>query len=471
MNKRVLINFSYQALYQLTLIILPIITIPVVSHALGAHGIGTYNYITSIVSYFVLCAGLGLANYGIREVASTKNDKSELSNVFWSLEIFNVIIAVCMIILYFIFISFTQNKQLFIISSLPLIATLFDISWFYYGIQDFKHITIINIFIKIVSFILILIFINNSSDLNIYFLIQGLSILLSNLALWIFLHNKISFVKPSLTNIFSHFKPAMSFFIGKASITIYTTLNKTLLGILSTVTAVGIYTNSLQLVLIFTTLIGTVDTVLMPHMTSLYSDNNEKQMIKVMEKMVDLQLFFSIPIMFGIILVNPKMILWFFGEDFNYLRYTVPVLSPLVIIMPLGISIVRQYLMPKNMIKNFNYSVLASACIGLITNLILIPKIGIWGAIVATILSECVVTIIRLRDLLKYSNFKLNLKDILIYVFCSIVMFIGAFVISINLSSNVWTTLIQGVVGLVIYLILTSIFKSNKIYMILKNVR
>ncbi|MFI3730993.1 oligosaccharide flippase family protein [Vagococcus fluvialis] len=463
MNKKVFENFIYQTVYQLTLIALPIITIPIVSHSLGAEGIGLYNYVTSIVTYFILFAGLGLSNYGVREIASVQGNKKDLSKKFWELEFFNLMIVSIIIIFYLIFLSLVPNKIFFMVSGISLFATFFDISWFYQGIQDFKQITLINLFVKIISFLCIIFFINNSEDLLNYFLIQSGSILLSNICLWIFIKNKVSFIKVTFKECVAHFVPALHYFIGKISITLYTTLNKTLLGLLSTTLVVGLYTNSLQLITIIVTLIGTLDMVLMPHMTKLITENNENKMIRIMEQTIDLQLFFSIPLSFGLVLINEKLIPWFFGDSFSYLKYTVPVFSPLIIIMPLGISIVRQYLLPLKKIKQFNISVINAAAIGIILNILLIPKIGIWGAVIATSISELFVTGFRLYDLKKNTDFQFKLKNIIIYFISGISMFILTNIITNNMEANFKTTIIQCIVGFSVYMILTLLTKTNVI--------
>ncbi|MEG0285084.1 MAG: polysaccharide biosynthesis C-terminal domain-containing protein [Vagococcus sp.] len=470
MNKKKLIsNFTYQIIYQLTIIVLPIITIPRVSHSLGVEGIGIYNYIMSIVSYFVLTAGLGLSTYGIREIASSKREKVILSKKFWELEFFNLIIATLVLMVYIVFILiFIDEKLFFIIGGISLFATLFDISWFYYGIQDFKQITIINMFIKIFSFFLILFFVNTKKDLGIYFVIQSGSILVSNVSLWFFLKSKVCWIPPTIKSVLLHLKPALHYFIGKISITLYTTLNKTLLGVMGTTILVGIYTNSLQLVVIFVTLIGTLDTVLLPHMTSLFSKNDQSKMIGLMEKSIDLQLYFTIPLAYGIIATNKNMIPWFFGKEFIYLEKTVPVLAPLVIIMPLGISIVRQYLMPQNKIKQFNISVLIAAVVSILLNLMLIPLIGIWGVIISTLISESIVTIVRIVDLKKNTNFSFKIKNILIYFFSGLCMLLSVNIFSTNLEPSMKTTCIQIFIGVISYISITSILNMNPLMDILK---
>lgn len=451
MKKNFLENFFYQSLYQITLIILPIITIPIISHALGVDGIGTYNYIMSIVSYFILFAGLGLANYGIREIASVRDSQEERSRKFWNLELFNLIVVFVIISVYLLFLISISNKSYFLIAGISVIATLFDISWFYYGIQDFKYITVTNTIIKIISFICIIIFIKDTSDLLLYFFIQSISILVSNVSLWFFLKGKIIWVRPNIKSSMLHLKPAANYFIGKISITLYTTLNKTLLGLFVTATAVGLYSNSLQLITMCVMIIGVLDTVLMPHMTSLFVNNKEKNMILVMEKTVDLQLFFSIPIMFGIILTNSKMVPWFYGDEFLYLNKTVPILAILIVIMPLGISIVKQFLIPKNNIREFNLSVGYAAIVSIVTNILLLPSAGLWGAIIATILSEFIVTLVRIIKLVRTSSFRFNLKNILVYILSGLMMLIITQKLTLDMDASIKTTIIQILIGVLIY--------------------
>lgn len=75
MDIKIIKNFFYQATYQLTLIILPVITIPIVSKALQPEGIGIWNYVNSIVTYFILVAGFGISTYASREIAIYRFDK------------------------------------------------------------------------------------------------------------------------------------------------------------------------------------------------------------------------------------------------------------------------------------------------------------------------------------------------------------------------------------------------------------
>ncbi|EOS7926823.1 oligosaccharide flippase family protein, partial [Enterococcus hirae] len=152
-------NFFYQFVYQVLIMALPMVTVPIVSKALGSQGVGIYNYVYSVVSYFVLVAGLGLATYGIREIAAVKGDLQQLSEKFWELAIFNVISTTLTISCYIVFIFFTHYSFYYLIMGSLLVAVYFDISWFFMGIEDFKKTSISNLLVQIVTFVLIVFFI------------------------------------------------------------------------------------------------------------------------------------------------------------------------------------------------------------------------------------------------------------------------------------------------------------------------
>ena len=66
----------------------PIITFPYVSRVLGVEVLGKYNFSQSVVSYFILIAGLGVTNYATRTGAQYRKD-SEKYDIFAS-QVFSI---------------------------------------------------------------------------------------------------------------------------------------------------------------------------------------------------------------------------------------------------------------------------------------------------------------------------------------------------------------------------------------------
>ncbi len=444
-------------------LLFPMITIPIVSKALGSEGVGTYNYIGSIVSYFVMVAGLGLSNYGIREIAAVKENQEDRSKRFWELETLNLLLTLLTIFAFLLFSFTVDNQKLYLLSGISIVAVLFDITWFFYGIEDFKKITIINFIIKAGTCFSIILFVHSIDDLATYFIIQSSGILLANLSLWLFIPRKIQLTKISLTHVVSHFVPAARFFMGKISVVLYTTLNKSLLGILGTVTLVGLYTNSMMLISISVTMISVLDNVLMPHMTKLFVSNKTEKMKEVLNKTVQIQLFFSILLFFGILLVTPSLVPWLFGSEFEYTKKLIPFLAVIVLVQPLGFSISRQYLIPMNKIKEYNKSVMYAGGLGVMINFALIPLFGVWGAVVASILSESVVTIYRVLELKKELNYSLDYMYVFKLALLGAVMLMVTRLLTNGLQETMLTSFFQVIVGTGIYLLGSLVWKINPI--------
>jgi O-antigen/teichoic acid export membrane protein len=70
---------------------------------------------------------------------------------------------------------------------------------------------------------------------------------------------------------------------------------------------------------------------------------------------------------------------------------------------------------PRNRIREFNCSVYGGAAVSLLSNLSLIPFIGIWGAVIVRVLYEMFVMGVRIRTMLKGSEFKFESKNTTIF--------------------------------------------------------
>ncbi|EHQ9041344.1 polysaccharide biosynthesis C-terminal domain-containing protein, partial [Enterococcus faecalis] len=297
----------------------------------------------------------------------------------------------------------------------------------------------------------------------IYFIIQSGGTLLANLSMWFFIPKKVEFIKIAPLDVLKHVVPAARFFIGKISVVLYTTVNKSLLGIFGTLTFVGLYTNSMLLISISVTMVSVLDNVLMPHMTKLYMSAKKEKMKDILHKTIQIQLFFSILLFFGLVLVTPKLVPWLFGLEFSYTKKLIPFLSIIVVIQPLGFSISRQFLIPMNKIKEYNKSVMYAGFLGIVINLTLIPSIGVWGAVVASILSETFVTTYRILELKKEMNYSLDYAHIFKLVLIGIVMLSLTKFLTTGMSDTIGTSVVQVVMGTVIYFTGSILFKVNPI--------
>lgn len=465
-------NLFYQIIFQLAKIAIPVITVPIVSKALGPSGVGLYNYTNSIAQYVIIASGLGITLYGNREIAQTRDSMIDRSKVFWELVFLKATVTIVLLLAYLYLSSFSNNKFLYYAQGLSILSVLFDISWFFMGIEDFKKVTLVNVFFQILTLTAIVKFINTADDVLIYILIQGVGLLMSQYFVWFFIIKKVFFIKPKFSSVLLHLKRSLGYFIPQVAVLLYTNLNKTILGVFTNNDSVAFYSNAQTINTMIILLITTLDTVLLPKMSYLSAKSNRKRMLIIIKKAIHIQLFFSIAAMFGLISICQTLVPWFFGPDFLFLNKLIPIFAPLVIVVPLGMAISRQYLLPTGNIKKYNISVMIGALISIVVNVTTIYFLGIYSAVLATILSEFFVTGSRLYSFVKKENFIFDYVLIFKYFVCGVIMTLGIFFLTsyLNLAKSMMSNVIQIGFGLSLYFILTGLLKANPIIEIGKGV-
>ena len=146
-------NFLYNVTYQLLLIILPLITTPYISRVLGSGGMGTYTYTYTIANYFVLAAMLGVKNYGNRSTASVRDSRQLLSRTFWEIYGLQFLCSVVVLAVYLIYIlAFVREYRLIaLIQGVYVLSGMLDISWLFFGVEQFRITVTRNIVIRLIS--------------------------------------------------------------------------------------------------------------------------------------------------------------------------------------------------------------------------------------------------------------------------------------------------------------------------------
>lgn len=450
-------NFIYQSAYQLTTMILPIVTVPIVTRAFSAKGIGEWNYIFSIVSYFILIAGLGLSNYATKEISIVSDDKEKLSEKFWEIEIFNCLfVALTLVIYFFLTIYFFPYKKYFRVMTIALIGSFFDVSWFFLGISDFKKISILNIAIKLFSFFSVIVFIQKRSDFSTYIWIQSLTIFVSQFVFTMFLRKHIVFFMPSKKNILKHFKPALSYFIGKVGSNLFMNINKTILGYFSAMQLLGIYSNSLIFVSMSGGVLNSLNVVMIPYMSKIvYSEKDGKESERVFSNSLHFQIYLAIAMMFGILTINNSVIPWFFGDGFEQMENVVPIMSTSIVLQAFYNTVATQYLIPHNKMRFYNISLISGLIVTLVLSLISVPVLGLFGAVYAYLIGQLFVCIMRYSYLKRNTKFKFKKKIILLFVASGIIMYTIATKMTIGLDDNPITTGMQIIIGASVYIGLT----------------
>lgn len=206
-------NFIYQVAYQILAIIMPLITAPYVSRVIGASGVGIYSYTYSIASYFALFAKLGIHVYGVRAIASVRDNPEELNQEFSNIYTIHAIFAAIVLAVYCVYAAVLPSEYKIIvwIQIFYVVAEFLDINWFYFGIEQFKITVIRNSIVKIATMAAIFAFVKNADDVWKYCTIMALGSATSQSIVWFFLPRFVKFKKPQLSTYKKHLPKMIGF--------------------------------------------------------------------------------------------------------------------------------------------------------------------------------------------------------------------------------------------------------------------
>lgn len=462
MGKSIAKNFLYNVVFQMVTLLLPLITVPYISRIIGKEGIGVYSYTLSITQYFIILGTLGIALYGNRQIAYVRDNKEKMSKNFWSIAFLQIIGTSIALIFYMIISAFdSKYSYVYMIQSINIIAAMFDISWLYMGLEDFKKTVTRNLAVKILGIICIFIFVKSYDDLYIYIALNALMILFGNLVMWMYVPKTVSKVKIKFSDIKEHLIPSLKLFIPQIAIQIYVILDKSILGILANTGEVGLYDQAQKIVKVVLGLVTSLGVVMLPRMSNTFANGDNEKMSYYLNKSLCLVAYVSIPMAFGLASISKEFVPWFFGAGFEQVIYLIIILAPILFFIAMSNVLGVQYLLPTNKTKEFTTSVTVGAVVDVIFNLILIPKYKAVGACVAILISEFSVTFIQYLYVRKNIKKKYFFSNIIVYIAASSIMFGVVRIIGSYMGARILTNFVQGIAGTIIYVSILIIFKDE----------
>ena len=464
-------NLIYQFAYQFIILILPLIVAPYLTRTLGKTPLGLYAYANSIAYYFVVVAMLGITRHGQRIIASHKDDETLLRKTFWSLFILHVLFSILAITLFAIFVIFfiKDNQSIYFILALYVLSALFDITWFYFGMEKFKTVIVRNLVIKLLETAAIFLFVKSNNDILLYTLIMSGSILISQILLFIKLVREVKFIKVSKKDIREHLSPLFVLSLSVIAISIYTVFNKTLLGILTNTDNIALYEYSNKIITIPRTIISVIGIVLFPRSSYYFSKNDINSVKKQYNYSILIVYFLAWGSIFGLLGISNLFVSLYYGPSFASTGEIIKAMSPIILIIGIGDIFRVQFLLPMKKDFVFTISIVINAVLNISLSFLLIPKFGVFGAVLSSIIAEFIGLLYQGFLIAKYINVKKTLMMSIPFIVSGIFMFIIIEYIKNYYNISISHLAIQVVVGTGSYIVLifvwfTTFSKSKNLY-------
>lgn len=432
-------NYLYNLAYQILSLLTPLVTAPYVSRVLGADGVGIYSYTSSIMAYFTMFAALGTAMYGSREIARLRDDKQKMSKAFWEIELLVVFTTSICLIGWVVLIIESDYYKFFFLALLPtLLATAFDISWFYTGIEKMGYTVARNTICKLLGIIALFAFVREKDDLFLYMLLNSIILLLGNISMWTYLKRLVVKV-PIKSMVFSHhLKETLTYFIITIAISLYTVLDKVLIGLITGDNYQnGYYEQANKIIGMAKTIaFVAINGVMGARLSYLFAKEEYDEIRQRINDSADFILFMSFGLSFGILSVANNFVPIFFGDGYEPVVPLLCLMTPLLFFIALSTCLGSHYYIPSGQIKLSTKMTIQGSLLNLLINLVLIPILGAKGAVIGTLVGEGFIAFIYCLNGRQFLPIRIIIKKSYKKVIAGIMMIIVAFLIDTYLGCS-----------------------------------
>ncbi|MEW7917779.1 oligosaccharide flippase family protein [Enterococcus avium] len=459
-NKKLKKNIFYNGAYQLLILIVPIITTPYVTRIFTPTQMGIFSASTAFVALFVILSMIGLPYFGSREISNNRDNYDETFFQLWITQgIFTVLVFA--IYVFLIFIVPIGNKDIYLLQSLLILVSIFDVSWFFIGIEEIEKTIIRNLSSKVFATLLIFLLVNKPTDLYLYVIINILAMLLGNLTMIFELKNWINFKKVSFKSYLKkNFKDMSLLMVPQFINSLKTSIDRNLLQVLGNSYSVGIYDQGKKIINIMTAVTSAMTTAIMPRMSYLVSIGKNNEMIRLFEKIFFVFSGFSILFINGVFAVGEPFVAIFFGDGYQEVTVVLKICCISLIFLPINSFFYNGMLIPLKRDKIYTYISFIGAASILLLNALFDTKFLFLGASLAYVITEIILFIIAsysLKDVVNLKMLYVNMFSLIILIILNIIS-TSKIIENIYVSGEIFKFLVFGIISVILSCIFVAIF-------------
>lgn len=459
--KKTLLNIVYNAIYQVFLVLVPLITVPYLSRVLGPKTYGIYSSVNNTTQFLMVFCALSISYIGMRTISRVRvtGSPQDLTEAFWGLWYFEAIAGLITIVLVVaISTIFKLQYWNYLLLMVPyLISAQIDISWFFQGLADFGRVVLKNTLVKLSSVVLILTLVKKPGDLWKYLLIMSITTMMGSVVFWFDIRRYVGRPVKHFYKYRETVRAIITLLIPQIATQIYTSLDKPLLGYFQSSTQVSYYDNAQKISNMVLGVITSISLVIMPKMASEGVEQQKQVMKKSLEATTFLGTLFAV-----IIMANTKeFIPFFFGQKYVPMTALMFFFTLTIIMIPMGGVFANQFALANRRDKDYAIPVIIGAVLEIILSSVLDYFYAAAGAMVAILITEFVVLVLRIWIVRDAYDFKTVFADIPKYFLVAIATLALGMLMPQLISSAFLNMTLKSIIMGVVYLALMFMMKLD----------
>ncbi|GGK70810.1 transporter [Rufibacter glacialis] len=393
---RVLKNLASLGSLQLLNFLIPLVLSPYLVRVIGLENFGRVAVAQALISYFNILTDYGFYITATKHISQNRDNKAVIETLY------SEVLTTKLVLLGFSFLLLLglvpllsppeTNPLLYLLSfTLVLGQAAFPI-WLFHGLEDMKYITIVNTLSKVVSVILIVLFVTSPADYIYINFFLGLGTMLAAAISLVFIKKKygLGYRPVTLQRVKHHLREGKDIFISNFAVNLYSNSNILILGLFASVEVVGFYSVAEKIINAVRQLLGVYFQAIYPSMCNLVAKTKQE----ILDVTLRLHVPFSLAILFlcgAIYFFSEELTLYFSGTSAPEIIYLIKVLSFVPFIVALNIPS-NQFLLIFGYTESYRTTLLLGSLLNLLLNTVLSYFYLAQGTAVAVMITEVFIT-------------------------------------------------------------------------------
>ena len=398
--KRIVKNMTALGVLQIANYLIPLLVLPVVSRVLGATLFGSVGYAQNIISYLTLLVNFGFEYSATRQIALAGDDKEKKRQLFWAVITAKTGLLVLSFVILALLPLFVErvacDPQLYIYTALTNIGIVFFPTWYLQGEQQMDKMAWANFFMKLLGALLVIAIVREASMYRWYPLLLSVSSIFVGIGAMIYVvrHFEIGRYVCTREAMKEVLQAGAPIFINNVFVSLYTTVNMTLLGGFATDEMIGYFSAAQRLIIALNMVVVLpVSTAVYPEMSRRFEASRAEGMQFFKRVLVYAGLAAAV-VSLGTFGIAPIAIPIIYGAGYETAIEVLRWLSPLPFLVMVATLLTVQGLYGMGLQKWAPWvgMMLAVLCISL--NLWLLPHLGVRAVCIgwnAAELAECLI--------------------------------------------------------------------------------
>lgn len=396
--QRVVENIISLSGLQIAGYLLPLITLPYLVRVLGPERYGLIAFATALVFYFVILTNYGFNLSATREISICREDPGKVSEIFSSVLFIKFILMLLSFLILAVVVlgveQFRAEWLVYFFSFGMVIGNVLFPVWFFQGIEKMKYITVLNVLAQAIFTVSVFIFIRTTADYLYVPLINSVGFLVAGLlGLRIALKDYPIQLKIPDRELFKHhLQEGWHIFLSSAAVTLYTTSNTFILGVLTNNVTVSYYAVAEKVILAVLGLLNPLSQALFPHISRVV-DESHKKGVQFLQQITKIMIAIGLSLSLLLFVFSGLIVNILFGDQYTPAITVLRILSFLPLIVGLSNVFGIQTMIPLNYKRALSRIVLAAGGINIILALALVPLFQEVGTALSFLTAETFITL------------------------------------------------------------------------------